>query len=61
MEVNAEGGTDKTQHAGTSRRGEVERKRKEKKKCGKVFVGADILWVLEGKFGELQGDATELF
>lgn len=26
---------------------------------GKVCVGSNILWVLEGKFGELQGGATE--
>lgn len=29
----------------------------QRRKCGKV--GGDILWVLEGKRGELQGDAIE--
>lgn len=48
----------------STRRDESARKKeneREKKKGGKVFVGGDVLWVLEGKFVELQGGATEFY
>lgn len=41
---------DKIQHAGRVSEVKARKKGNEGRKCGKAFVGGDILWVLEGKF-----------